>query len=111
MNKLLGKSRVVLAVTLALPFVLLAAARLAAWVELEGGGELAFLLLLLCILSVYVSLVAGVLALGCGLFFRLLGVVDLRRGVLLSLVALACANAVASVVWIRVFVRHLNFRY
>lgn len=111
MDKLLSKSRVALTVTLALPFVLLAAAHVAGRVELEDGGELAFLLLLLCILSVYASFVAGLLALGGGLLCWLLGFAKLRRGVLLSLLALACANAVAAVVWMRVFVRHLNFRY
>ena len=109
MGKLLNKSRVLLVALLALPFALLAATRVVGWVG--GGGDLSFLLLLLCILSVYVSLAVSVVTLGCGVLFWFLTVVDFKRGRLLSLVLLACANIVASILWMGLFVRHVRFRY
>jgi hypothetical protein len=109
MNKLLNKSWIVLAALLLLPFILLAAMHLVGW--LEGGGDFSFLLLLLCILSIYLSLVASIVTLGCGMLFWFLTVVDFKRAELLLLVLFAFANIVASILWMRLFVRHIHFRY
>ena len=109
MSKLLNKSWILLAAMLVLPFVLLAATHIVGW--LEGGGDFSFLLLLLCILSIYASLVASVVMLGCGMLFWFLAVVDFKRGELLLLVLFACADIVASLLWMKLFVRHIHFRY
>jgi hypothetical protein len=109
MNRLLNESWILLAAMLVLPFVLLASMYIVGW--LEGGGDFSFLLLLLCILSIYVSLVASIVTLGCGMLFWFLAVVDFKRGKLLLLVLFAFADIVASILWMRLFVRHIHFRY
>ena len=109
MSRLLNKIWIVLAVTLALPFTLLAMTYLAG---VSGGGrDAAFLLLILCIVSIYTSFITGILALGSGLVFWLLGVWNPRRGKLLLLVSLTCINIVASVLWMRTFVRHIRLAH
>ena len=108
MSKLLNKSWILLAAMLVLPFVLLAATHIVGW---QGGVDFSFLLLLLCILSIYASLVASVVMLGCGMLFWFLAVVDFKRGELLLLVLFACADIVASLLWMKLFVRHIHFRY
>jgi hypothetical protein len=107
MNKRLNKSWILLVALLVLPFVLLAATHVVG----RLGGDFSFVLLLLCILSIYVSLIVSVITLGCAMLFWYLMVVDFKRGELLSLVLLACTNIVASILWIRLFVRHIHFRY
>jgi len=108
MSKFLDKSWIVLTATLSSPFVLLALAHLA---SRQAGWDLSLVLLLLCVLSIYVSFIAGVIAVGCGFIFWLLGVINLKRSRLLLLILLACANIVVSVLWMRMFVRHIHLRY
>lgn len=109
MNRLLNKIWVVLTVTLALPFSLLAVAYLAA--APAGARDAGFLLLILCIVSIYASFITGILALGGGMVFWLLGVWNPRRGKLLLLVSLTCMNIIASVLWMRIFVRHIRLAH
>ena len=109
MNKLLNRSWILLAAMLVLPFVLLAAKNIAGW--LQGGGAVSFLFLLLWILSIYVALGASILTFGCGMLFWLLAIVDFKRGNLLLLVLFAFANIVASILWMRLFLRHIHLRY
>jgi hypothetical protein len=108
MASLLIRSWVVLAGMLALPFALLGSAHLTARL---GGGDAAFLLFLLCVLSVYLSLGVGVVLLGGVAAFWLLGVINPGRKRLLLLLLLAGANVAASLVWMRVFVQHIRLRY
>ena len=98
-----------LAVMLALPFLLLGSAHLAS--HSGGGGEAAFLLLLFCILSIYVSLAVGAaLFVGVGALW-LLSAIKVESSMLIRLLLLSAMNIVASIVWMRVFVQHLRFRY
>ena len=109
MSRLLNKIWIVLTVTLALPFTLLAMTYFAG---VSGGGrDAAFLLLILCVISIYISFITGILALGSGLVFWLLGVWNPQRGKLLLIGSLACINLVASVLWIRNFVRHIRLAH
>jgi hypothetical protein len=109
MSKLLNKGWVLLAAMLVFPFVLLAATHIVG--RLEGDVDFSFFLLLLCIVSIYASLVAGVVMLACGMLFWFLTVVDFKRGELLLLVLFACADIVAFFLWMKLFVRHIHFRY
>lgn len=109
MNKLLNKSWILLAAMLVLPFVLLAAMNIAGW--LPGGDAVSFLLLLLWILSIYVALGASIVTFGCGMLFWFLALVDFKKGNLRLLVLFAFADIVASILWMRLFLRHIHLRY
>jgi hypothetical protein len=108
MKILLNRGWIVLALMLALPFLLLGSAHLT---SRSGGGEAAFLLLLFCILSIYVSLAVGAAVFaGVGALW-LLSAIKVERSMLIRLLLLSAMNMVASIVWLRVFVQHLRFRY
>ena len=108
MTSLLIRSWAVLAGMLVLPFALLGSAHLIARL---GGGDAAFLLFLLCILSIYASLSVGAVLFGGVAAFWLLGVINPGRKRLLLLLLLSGANVAASLVWMRVFVQHIRLRY
>ena len=109
MTKLLRRGWVWSAALLALPFLLLAATHIVG--RAGVGGDLALLLLLLCVLSVYVSFYAGILTLVCGVACWFLTVVRFRRGELIALVLLSCADVAAGLLWMVYFVRDVRIRY
>ena len=103
----LNHARIMLTITLALPLVL---ATLAVISRLSGSADATLSFLLLCTVSVYVSLAAGLLMpLGIANLWLFGG--SIERRTILALTLLSVLNVAVALTWISMVVPHVRFRY